>query len=97
MSLGFEAAGFNLVGHLDIEESANRIYKANFPNSDLLGTDICNTTDEQIHSWLNKYGDIDIIIGGPPCQGFSLAGKRDPTDMRNQLYKYYVYGIYHPP
>jgi DNA (cytosine-5)-methyltransferase 1 len=98
LSLGFEAAGFNLVGHLDIEESANRIYKANFPNSDLLGTDICNITDEQIHSWLNKYGDIDIIIGGPPCQGFSLAGKRDPTDMRNQLYKYYVHmvSVIHP-
>lgn len=91
LSLGFAAAGFNLVGHLDIEESANKIYEANFPNSDLLGTDICKITDEQMQMWVEKYGDIDIIIGGPPCQGFSLAGKRNPADTRNQLYKYYVH------
>ncbi len=98
LSLGFAAAGFDLVGHVEIEESANKIYNSNFVNSKLLGTDICNITDEQIKEWKKEFGDIDVIIGGPPCQGFSLAGKRDPDDMRNQLFKYYsnIVSLVHP-
>lgn len=91
LSLGFAAEGFDLVGHIEIEESANKIYEDNFKGSDLLGTDICKITDDEIDSWKNKYGDIDVIIGGPPCQGFSLAGKRNPNDIRNELYTYYVH------
>lgn len=90
MTLGFEAAGFKLVGHVEIAESANKIYAENFPQSKLLGTDICEITDEDLKSWKEEYGNIDIIVGGPPCQGFSLAGKRNPEDERNKLYKQYV-------
>lgn len=91
LSLGFASAGFDLIGHVEIEKSANEIYSHNFPNSALLGEDICKITDTEMHQWQSKYGHIDVIIGGPPCQGFSLAGKRDPEDIRNQLYKYYVH------
>lgn len=91
MSLGFAAEGYNLIGHVEIEPSANAIYEDNFPNSMLLEKDICLITDEDLKKWENEYGPIDVIIGGPPCQGFSLAGKRDPNDIRNQLYKYYVH------
>ena len=90
LTQGFESAGYNIVGHLDIEDSANRIYHDNFPDSELLGTDITKITNEEILSWKTKFKKIDIVIGGPPCQGFSLAGKRDPNDARNELYKYYV-------
>lgn len=93
LSLGFAAEGFKLIGHVDIEESANTIYECNFPDSALLGKDICCISDEQISEWINHYGPIDVLIGGPPCQGFSLAGKRDPSDIRNQLYKYYVHMV----
>ncbi len=91
LSLGFAASGFKLVGHVDIEDSANKIYSANFQDSCLLGTDICALSDDEINSWKKFYGSIDVLIGGPPCQGFSLAGKRDPEDIRNQLYKYYAH------
>lgn len=91
LSLGFAAEGFSLVGHVEIEESANQIYKENFPNSRLLGTDICDVSDHDIQNWISEFGGIDILVGGPPCQGFSLAGKRNPEDTRNQLYKYYVH------
>lgn len=93
LSLGFAAAGFNLVGHVEIEDSANKIYEENFPYSELFGKDICKITDSKMKKWISKYENIDIIIGGPPCQGFSLAGKRDPRDIRNQLYKYYVHMV----
>ena len=98
LSLGFAAAGFNLVGHVEIKDSANKIYNANFSNSKLLGTDICDITESQIKDWKKEFGDIDVVIGGPPCQGFSLAGKRDPDDLRNQLFKYYsnIVSLVHP-
>ena len=91
MSLGFASAGFNVIGHVEIDESACQIYHHNFPHSTLLAHDICSITDKDLFSWQQQYGPIDLIIGGPPCQGFSLAGKRDPEDVRNQLYKYYVH------
>lgn len=90
MTLGFKAAGFDLVGHVEIDKSANDIYNANFPDSRLLKTDINAVTDNDLEEWKNQYGEIDVIVGGPPCQGFSLAGKRSPTDERNKLYQQYV-------
>ena len=90
LDYGFKACGFDLVGHVELESFAREIYEMNYPNSKSLGTDISSITDDEILSWKNLFGTIDIIIGGPPCQGFSLAGKRDPYDARNQLYKYYV-------
>lgn len=93
LSLGFAAAGFNLVGHVEIEPSANVIYKENFKNSTLLGTDICTINENNMQEWKKRYGTIDLLIGGPPCQGFSLAGKRDPNDLRSQLYRYYVHMV----
>lgn len=90
LDLGFRAAGFDLLGHVEIEEYARTIYEANFENSECLGTDVCNLTEEDIDGWLKKYGSIDMLVGGPPCQGFSLVGKRDPNDIRSQLYKDYV-------
>lgn len=90
LDLGFEAAGFNIVGHVEIWDAANKIYAENFPNSKLLKEDINDVTDEDISTWKNEFGEVDIIVGGPPCQGFSLAGKRNPEDIRNQLYQQYV-------
>lgn len=90
MSLGFKAAGFNIVGHVEIEGSANKIYKENFPKAKLLGTDITKITDAEVHNWKKEFGKIDVLCGGPPCQGFSLAGKRNPDDYRNQLYADYL-------
>jgi len=90
MSLGFAWAGFNVLGHVEIDEAANEIYKANFPHSLLLGTDIAKVSDSEVRNWKKHFGNIDIIIGGPPCQGFSLAGKRNPYDERNELFKHYI-------
>lgn len=86
-SLGASAAGFKIKGFLELEKSAVEIYKQNFSSSELLGRDI---NDIKINNIKSKFQNkIDLIIGGPPCQGFSLAGKRDTKDKRNYLYKKY--------
>jgi DNA (cytosine-5)-methyltransferase 1 len=89
LSLGFEKSGdYETVAFVEIWKPAIDTFKANFPNSILLGTDITKITKEDIEK-LNG-NSIDLIIGGPPCQGFSIAGKRDPKDPRNSLFMDFV-------
>lgn len=89
-SLGFAWAGFEMVGFLELEESFRKIYKRNFPNTEGLGSDITQVSDNQLLEWKTRFGEIDVVIGGPPCQGFSLSGKRDANDPRNNLFKHYL-------
>ncbi|TXH71579.1 MAG: DNA (cytosine-5-)-methyltransferase [Thiothrix sp.] len=89
-SLGFSAAGFLVKGFLELEDDLRKIYKLNFPNSVEIGSDITEITQESLASVAKTLGRIDVIIGGPPCQGFSLSGKRDVSDPRNELFKHYL-------
>lgn len=89
MSLGFKWAGFDVKGFVELETSAREIYSINFPDARELGADILKLNDEQIIAWKERLGNIDVLCGGPPCQGFSLAGKRDEGDYRNKLYREY--------
>ena len=82
-SHGFEQAGFNILAFVEWWEPAIETFLKNHPNTKHLGRDITKISNSQI---LEYKGKTDIIIGGIPCQGFSLAGKRDPKDKRNQLY-----------
>ena len=89
-SLGFSAAGFLVKGFLELEDDLRKIYKLNFPNSFEIGSDITEITQDSLTSVAKDLGGIDVIIGGPPCQGFSLSGKRDVSDPRNELFKHYL-------
>jgi DNA (cytosine-5)-methyltransferase 1 len=89
-SLGFKAAGYKIVGHVEINEYARNVYEANFPDSICLGTDITLLHEEEVKEWKQRFGHIHVLFGGPPCQGFSLAGKRNPEDERNILFKDYL-------
>ncbi|OCM00493.1 Modification methylase HaeIII [Aliarcobacter thereius] len=88
-SLGFEKAGFKNIFSLDIEKEFCETYKTNFPKHNLIQKDICKLTkDEIIKSVFDK--KVDVIIGGPPCQGFSIAGnigRKFIDDPRNSLFK----------
>lgn len=88
---GFSEAGFNPVFGIDVWKNATVTYKHNFPNAVAFCGDIKELTSEKI-SELTKLEnkDIPLIIGGPPCQGFSVAGKRIVDDERNKLYKSFV-------
>jgi len=86
MSLGFRLAGFQILGYVEIHEPFRRIFEANFSDARCLGHDIRNVRKEDVLSWRKQYGEVECLFGGPPCQGFSLAGKRDKFDERNLLY-----------
>lgn len=88
-SLGFKNANFENIFSLDFEEDCCETYKTNFPNHNLIEKDINKISDNEILKAV-KNKKIDIVIGGPPCQGFSMAGKIGRSfvdDPRNHLFK----------
>lgn len=90
-SKGFEEAGYRVRFGIDMWNDATITYKHNFPNAAVMNEDITKINGNDILEYANlKKEDVDIIIGGPPCQGFSVSGKRMIDDDRNKLYKRYV-------
>ena len=90
-SKGFEEAGYNIRFGIDMWNDAIVTYKRNFPNAAVLNEDITKISGKDILKATKlKKNEVDVIIGGPPCQGFSVSGKRMIDDERNKLYKSYV-------
>lgn len=90
-SKGFEQAGFNIAYGIDNWKDATVTYKHNFPSAVISNEDIAGISGESILQATGlKKNEIDVVIGGPPCQGFSLSGKRMLDDPRNKLYKSFV-------
>lgn len=94
-TLGMVMAGFNMVGHVEWDKWALKTYETNAPgfgfgNSELIGKDITKISDEQILKFKKKHRHINIIVGSPPCQGFSIAGKREIGDPRDNLFLHFV-------
>lgn len=89
-SKGFEQAGFNIVAANDISKYAGETYKKNHPNAKFFLGDIRDlSVQKQIISYMKEKG-CEVIIGGPPCQAYSIAGKRDPNDPRGDLFEEYA-------
>lgn len=87
LSLGFHRAGFKVVGAFDIDPIHVATYKKNFPKTRAVVADVAALSGKEARSLLNLGADdpVDMVYGGPPCQGFSLIGKRQSNDPRNQL------------
>lgn len=88
-SLGFERAGFNVILGIDVWKDALSTFRYNHKNSQVLQADLSTLAPQDTLPLLDGK-TVDIIIGGPPCQGFSIAGKRIVDDIRNKLYKNFV-------
>lgn len=80
MDVGFERAGASVILANEIDKNAADTFVLNHPDTEMLRGDI-----NQYYSVFEKYKGIDLVFGGPPCQGFSVIGKMNPDDVRNQL------------
>ena len=95
MSKGLQDAGLNVVAGIDIWDKAVASYSVNLNHTSVC-EDITNLAPAEFEElYLTENPTIDIIVGGPPCQGFSIAGKRDIKDPRNSLFMEYVKYLEH--
>jgi DNA (cytosine-5-)-methyltransferase len=92
LSLGFAQAGFENLFSVEFNHQAAKTYRKNFPHHTLIEGDIKEVSNSKIRELQNN-NIVDIIVGGPPCQGFSIAGnigRRFVDDERNKLFKEFV-------
>jgi DNA (cytosine-5)-methyltransferase 1 len=89
LDIGFKEVGFNCVFASDVMPQAEATFNINFPLTPYIRKDIRLFTQDEI---LKLIGNevIDVIIGGPPCQGFSNMGNKNSADPRNYLFESYV-------
>jgi len=93
MSLGLEAAGFDIAAAIEFDAIHTLVHHFNFPYSASICKDISKLSSEELLQAVEAKGfsrDIDLVAGGPPCQGFSHIGKRQLDDPRNSLVFEYV-------
>lgn len=93
MSLGVSQAGFNKLIDVEILQFAHETLKYNFPDAQHYLGDIANFNPDDYLKL--SHTPVHLIVGGPPCQGFSVAGKRNPKDQRNFLFKEYIRILQH--
>jgi DNA (cytosine-5)-methyltransferase 1 len=90
LSVGFERSGFKCVGGIDSWSDAAKTFEHNH-GLPCIVRGIEEVDVDAIEASFSVSKDrIDVIVGGPPCQGFSTVGKRDDTDPRNNLWKHYL-------
>ena len=90
LSYGFERAGFNVLLGIDNDAKALETFERNHNGAKSICGDITEITYKDHIAPLLDGKKIDVIIGGPPCQGFSLSGPRNFNDPRNKLYLSYI-------
>ena len=87
-SLGFDSAGFQNIFSIEYEKEYAQSYRSNFPDHLLIEKDITRISNQEITNLCNNK-KVNVIVGGPPCQGFSLAGnvgRKFLDDNRNHLF-----------
>jgi len=82
LSLGLARAGFDVVAANEIDQWAADTHRHNHPNVELIQSDIRSIQSEYLKE--KFFGKIDLVAGGPPCQGFSVSGKRQYGHIKEQ-------------
>lgn len=91
MSLGFEQAGFNVAAAIEIDPIHAAVHHFNFPETAAIAKSVVGLTGEEVRTSAGiGQRSVDVVFGGPPCQGFSLIGQRMLDDSRNLLVKEFV-------
>ena len=94
LSLGAQQSGLRKVLSVEIDPDASDTIRRNFPQSPHLEMPIEEVSPELLHQTLNGH-KVNIVFGGPPCGGFSVAGLRNPQDPRNRLFQEYIRLVEH--
>lgn len=90
-SLGYHWAGYRELLAVDFDSHAVECFKLNFPDVPIWKKSVTEITGKEILEFCSiGIGELDVLDGSPPCQGFSTAGKRDVLDPRNDLFRHYV-------
>lgn len=91
LSLGFEQAGFDVACAVEIDPVHSAAHRFNFPHTPVLCESVLDLTGSSIRE-KSGMGDrkVDVVIGGSPCQGYSMIGKRSLDDPRNSLVKHFM-------
>lgn len=89
MCLGLERAGIRMVLANELEKKFSETHRANFPGCRMVEGDI-KDVDFRKELLLAGYDEVDVVAGGPPCQGFSTVGKKERGDPRNSLFRQYL-------
>lgn len=87
---GFRSAGFKTIAGVDNDVQSLETFSKNFPEALSICEDLSLTSPNLKKIFRDLQNKIDVIVGGPPCQGFSIAGKRLIDDPRNSLYRHYI-------
>jgi len=92
ISKGFELANFEILGGVDFNQEAIDTFNLNFPEANGICTDMLTIKDDDIPFMFNLLSEVDVVVGGPPCQGFSSANrwKKDDDDPRNKLFYEFI-------
>jgi len=95
LSLGLEQAGFDVVAAIEVDPVHCAVHEYNFPDCAAICRSAADVTGDEIRAALAATGrdrdaEIDLVCGGPPCQGFSLIGKRVLDDPRNALASHFL-------
>lgn len=85
MGLGVERAGFDVVAAVDVDPVHAAVHSYNFPVCRTVCGDLTKMSAKEIYD-----GPVDLVFGGPPCQGFSNIGRRNVDDARNQLVGHFL-------
>lgn len=90
-SCGYKKAGYEVLLAVEMDNHAVQTYKTNFPTTKIYHGDIHNLTVKKVLELTGlQPRELDLFDGSPPCQGFSMAGKREFCDPKNQLYNEYI-------
>ena len=96
LTIGLAQTGYQILLSTDIDNDCATVHRNNMPSIPFLQSDIKDITEEKIRQYVQT--DVDVLIGGPPCQGFSTIGARasskseirNRVDPRNSLFKEYI-------
>ena len=90
LGTGFGEAGFRIALAVESDRHAAQTYRANNPGVPVIEADVAKLTAGRIRKLVPGLGHPDAVLAGPPCQGYSAAGSRQPGDRKNTLFRHIV-------